>query len=47
MLFGTPDQVSEEIRSRIAATGIRYNIVAPMTPDSFELFTKDVLPNFN
>ncbi len=46
MLFGTPEQVCEEMRGRVASTGISYHIVAPMSPESQELFAKEVIPEF-
>lgn len=44
--FGTPEQVTEELQERIKTTGIAYNIVAPLNPESQALFSEKVLPEF-
>lgn len=46
VLLGTPEQVCEALRSRIAETGIRYYILAPTSPESLQLFVDEVMPEF-
>jgi probable F420-dependent oxidoreductase len=45
MLFGTPDQVRREIRSRVEDFGMTYFIVTG-TRASVDLFVSDVMPEF-
>jgi probable F420-dependent oxidoreductase len=45
-LFGTPEQVRAELHKRIAETGMNYYITIMATPDSQEIFVKDVMPDF-
>lgn len=45
-LMGTPEQVVEELQSRIEATGMSYPIVLPMNPDSYSAFVAQVMPVF-
>lgn len=45
MLFGTPDELKREIRSRIEDFGMTYFILAG-APTSIELFVSDVMPEF-
>ena len=45
MLFGTPDEVRRELRSRIEEFGMTYFIMAG-TPAAIDLFASDVMPEF-
>lgn len=45
-LMGTPEQVVEELQSRIDASGMSYHIVLPMNPDSYSAFVAQVMPVF-
>lgn len=45
MLFGTPDEVRRELRSRIEEFGMTYFILAG-APAAIELFVTDVMPEF-
>jgi probable F420-dependent oxidoreductase len=45
MLFGTPDELKREIRSRIEEFGMTYFILAGV-PASIDLFVSDVMPEF-
>ena len=45
MLFGTPDEVRRELRSRIDEFGMTYFIVAG-APAAIDLFASDVMPAF-
>jgi len=45
-LLGSPDEVCAELHERIDATGIRYFILAPATPETHDLFVAEVLPEF-
>ena len=45
MLFGTPDEVKRELRSRIEEFGMTYFIIAG-APAAIELFVSDVMPEF-
>ena len=46
VLLGTPSEVVEELQRRIDATGMSYFIVLPMSPESMDLFTTEVMPVF-
>jgi probable F420-dependent oxidoreductase len=46
MLMGTPEQVKNELQGRIKETGMSYFIVLPVSEESHELFTKEVMPAF-
>ena len=45
MLFGTPDEVRRELRSRIEEFGMTYFIMAG-APAAIDLFASDVMPEF-
>jgi len=45
MLFGTPDEVRRELRSRIEEFGMTYFIIAA-APSAVDLFVSDVMPEF-
>jgi len=45
-LLGTPDEVINELRTRIDETGMSYYIVIAMTPESQNLFVNQVMPIF-
>jgi len=45
-LMGTPEQVVEELQSRIDATGMTYHIMLPMNPESYSAFVGQVMPAF-
>ncbi len=45
-LLGTPDEVVNELQTRIDETGMTYYIVIAMTPESQALFVDQVLPAF-
>ena len=45
-LFGSAEQVCEELRLRVEETGIRSYIVAPTSPESLERFVAGVMPEF-
>jgi len=45
MLFGTPDELKKEIRSRIEEFGMTYFIIAG-TQESLDIFATDVMPEF-
>ncbi len=46
LLFGTPDEVRRELRSRIEELGTTYYIVFPATPESGDLLTKQIIPEY-
>jgi len=46
MLMGTPEQVKNELQARIKETGMTYFIVLPVSEESHELFTQEVMPAF-
>ncbi len=46
LLLGTPAEVRQELKSRIADTGLTYYIVAPTSPESQALFAQEVMPEF-
>ena len=43
-LLGTPDEVINELRTRIDETGMSYYIIIAMTPESQALFVAKVMP---
>jgi len=45
-LFGTPDEVKQELARRIEETGVTYYILAMASPESHELFAEEVMPGF-
>ncbi len=45
-LFGTPEQVCEQIRKRSDQTGIHTTVIAPTSPESLDLFENEVMPAF-
>ena len=45
-LLGTPDEVVNELQSRIDATAMSYFIIIAMTPESHTLFVNKVMPIF-
>jgi probable F420-dependent oxidoreductase len=45
-LMGTPEQVAEELQTRIDNTGMAYHIVLPMNPDSYTAFVDQVMSAF-
>ena len=45
-LLGTPDEVINELKTRIDETGMSYYIVIAMTPESQSLFVNKVMPTF-
>jgi probable F420-dependent oxidoreductase len=44
MLLGTPGEVAEELRHRAEDVGVTYVIVVPTSPESYELFVREVMP---
>jgi probable F420-dependent oxidoreductase len=46
LLTGTPEEVRREIRSRIEEFNLTYFIVSFLSDDSFELFARQVMPEF-
>ncbi len=46
VLMGAPDQAAEELRRRIADTGVTYNVVIPRSAESHALGASEVLPAF-
>jgi len=46
VLMGKPEQVVEELQARNDATGITYNILMPMNPESYAAFVGEVMPAF-
>ena len=46
LLMGTPEQVRRELQSRIEDWGMTYYIILPISPESRELFVKEVMPHF-
>jgi probable F420-dependent oxidoreductase len=46
LLFGTPDEVRRELRSRIEELGTTYYIVFPGTAESGDLLVKEIIPEF-
>ena len=45
-LMGTPDRVKRDIHTRIEEMGLTHTIVIPVSPESHELFVKEVMPEF-
>ncbi len=45
-LFGTPEQVCEQIRARSEETGIHTTIIAPLAPEALARFEAEVMPAF-
>ena len=45
-LMGTPDSVKRDIHTRIEEMGLTYTIVIPVSPESYELFVHEVMPEF-
>ena len=45
-LLGTPEEVRKELRKRIDETGMTYFISFMSSPETQEMFTKDVMPEF-
>ncbi|MFT4561160.1 MAG: putative F420-dependent oxidoreductase [Gammaproteobacteria bacterium] len=45
-LLGTPDEVKAQLQQRIEATGITYYILGPSSPETQDLFAKEVMPTF-
>jgi alkanesulfonate monooxygenase SsuD/methylene tetrahydromethanopterin reductase-like flavin-dependent oxidoreductase (luciferase family) len=43
-LFGTPDEVKQELARRIEETGLTYFILAMASPESQDLFAEEVMP---
>lgn len=46
LLMGTPDEVKHNLGARIEDTGITYHIVIPASVESYDLFVKEVMPEF-
>jgi len=46
LLFGTPDEVKRELRSRIEELGTTYYIVFPSSEESGDLLVKEIMPEF-
>ena len=46
VLFGTADEVTKELQTRIDETGMSYYIVIAMTPESQAMFVQQVMPAF-
>jgi alkanesulfonate monooxygenase SsuD/methylene tetrahydromethanopterin reductase-like flavin-dependent oxidoreductase (luciferase family) len=46
LLFGTPDEVRRELRSRIEEFGTTYFIVFPSSAESGDLLVKEIMPEF-
>jgi probable F420-dependent oxidoreductase len=46
-LFGTPEEVVDELRARIDDTGVTYYLVVPTSETSWDLFVDGVMPAFN
>ncbi len=47
VLLGSPNEAAEELRRRIADTGVTYHVVIPMSPDTHALFVDEVMPAFS
>jgi alkanesulfonate monooxygenase SsuD/methylene tetrahydromethanopterin reductase-like flavin-dependent oxidoreductase (luciferase family) len=45
IIHGTPSQVTDRVRELEGTIGLDYLLCAPLSHDSFMLFTRDVLPN--
>ncbi len=45
-LLGTAEEARKELRKRIDETGVTYYIFVMATPESQEIFAKDVMPEF-
>ncbi len=45
-LLGSPDQVAEELRTRVKETGVTYYILFPATEETQELLVGEVMPEF-
>jgi probable F420-dependent oxidoreductase len=45
-LMGTPDEVKRELQARIADVGMTYYILAPASAETYDLFVKEVMPEF-
>lgn len=46
LLFGTPEEVRRELRSRIEEIGTTYYIVFPSSSESGELLVREIMPEF-
>ena len=46
LLMGTPDRVKRDLGARIEDTGLTYHIVIPASVESYDLFVKEVMPEF-
>jgi probable F420-dependent oxidoreductase len=46
LIFGTPDEVRREVRSRIEELGTTYYIVFPATSEAGDLLAKEIIPEF-
>lgn len=46
LLFGTPDEVRRELRSRIEEFGTTYYIVFPSSAEAGELLVREIMPEF-
>jgi alkanesulfonate monooxygenase SsuD/methylene tetrahydromethanopterin reductase-like flavin-dependent oxidoreductase (luciferase family) len=47
LLIGTPEEVRQELRSRIEEFGMTYYIVFPRSEESRELLVKEIMPEFS
>lgn len=47
LLTGTPEQVRNEINSRMKDFAMSYHIIVPSSEESYELFVKEVMPHFS
>ena len=47
LLFGTPDEVKRELRSRLEELGITYYVVFAASPESRDLLAGEVMPAFS
>ena len=47
LLTGTPEQVRNEINSRMKDFSMSYHIIVPSSEESYDLFVKEVMPNFS
>ena len=45
-LMGTPDRVKRDLHTRIEEMDLTYTIIIPISPESYELFVKEVMPEF-
>jgi probable F420-dependent oxidoreductase len=45
-LMGTPDRVKRELHTRMEEMDLTYTIIIPISPESYELFVKEVMPEF-